>query len=66
MKSMFTGCLIQNFIPTKFKELIAEKYREGLSCIKILTIYMSSFLTSFFTDMINTWYKSSCLVMGIW
>jgi len=55
MKSMLTGCLTQNLISMKFKELIAEKHREGLSCIKILTIYMSSFLTSFFTDMVNTW-----------
>jgi hypothetical protein len=54
MKSMLTGCLTLNFISTKFKELIAEKHREGFSCIKILTIYMSSFLT-FFTDMVNTW-----------
>jgi hypothetical protein len=33
-KSMLTGCLTQNFISTKFKELIAEKHREGLSYIK--------------------------------
>jgi hypothetical protein len=35
MKSMLVGCLTWNFISKKFKELIAEKHREGLSCIKI-------------------------------
>jgi len=55
MKSMLIGCLSKKFISTKIKEIIAEKHRQGLSCIKILTIYMSSFLTSFSTDMVNTW-----------
>jgi hypothetical protein len=33
--------LILNFIPMKFKELLAEKRREELSRNKIVTIYMS-------------------------
>jgi len=37
------GCLTQNFMSMKFKELIAGKQREGLPCIKILTIYVLIF-----------------------
>jgi hypothetical protein len=37
MRRMLKGHLTQNFIPTKFKELLAEKHREGFLFHKIVT-----------------------------
>jgi hypothetical protein len=58
-----------NFIPTNFKELLAQKISEELLFNKIVTVYMSSFVTSFCTDflfvMVSKWEMSSFLVVDI-
>jgi hypothetical protein len=45
-----------NFISMKFKELLAEKGREGFLFNKIVTISISSFLTSFSAGMTSFFY----------
>jgi hypothetical protein len=37
VRNRFKECLTQNFIPTKFKELWADRCREGLLFYKIVT-----------------------------
>ena len=49
VKTIPTECLTVNFIPTKFKELLAEEHCEGLLFKKTVTV--SAFLTSFFADL---------------
>lgn len=47
-KNMFKQCLPLNFIPKKFKELLAEKCWERLLFNTVVTVYMSFF---FLTDI---------------
>jgi hypothetical protein len=51
VKHMLKECLPLKFMPMEFKELLAQKCWEEILFSKIVTIYMSSFLTSFFTYM---------------
>lgn len=47
MQTMLQKYLAHNFVPVKFKELLAEKRREGLWFKKIVAICVSSVLTFF-------------------
>jgi hypothetical protein len=55
VKNMLKECLTQNFIPTKLKELLAEKCKEGLLLNTTVNIFAFFFLASYFADSSFLW-----------
>jgi hypothetical protein len=62
--------LTPNLLPTKCKDVLVEKHGEGLLRNKIVTIYVFSFLTTVFTDVlfsvVSKWEIAFFVVMDSW
>jgi hypothetical protein len=71
VKNIIKRRLFQNFLPMKLKKTTNRVMERENFILEIGTIYISSFLTIFFSLLcpffvIDTWEMSSCFVKDVW